>query len=270
MPCYDAAHAMLQYGTVSAVLQGIAEASPGAPMLFDMSLERTCPALLADVRIPRLCPVDLMSLLPRDSAFGCAEDGSHQWPSLFVAPAGSATTLHVDTYHMRFWMALLKGRKRWVTFPPEHVHDLMPADSQAFPSRFKANLLSLNSTAQHRVRYAWDQRWEGVLNAGDILFLPEGWVHQVHNLDLTIAVAGNFVDRFSYQAHLGWLAYHALTMRDPARRNSSIAMLRAYNDPGFAENKTKGFQSTPRFKLCDTEKSVDPSPFDVWAWHGKR
>ena len=34
------------------------------------------------------------------------------WPSLFIAPAGLKSELHVDTFASNFWMALLEGKKR--------------------------------------------------------------------------------------------------------------------------------------------------------------
>ena len=34
------------------------------------------------------------------------------WPSLFVAPAGIASELHVDAFASSFWMALFHGEKR--------------------------------------------------------------------------------------------------------------------------------------------------------------
>ena len=34
------------------------------------------------------------------------------WPSLFVAPAGLTSELHVDSFGSNFWMALLEGKKR--------------------------------------------------------------------------------------------------------------------------------------------------------------
>ena len=35
------------------------------------------------------------------------------WPSLFIAPAGIRSDLHVDAFGSNFWMALFQGRKRY-------------------------------------------------------------------------------------------------------------------------------------------------------------
>lgn len=34
------------------------------------------------------------------------------WPSLFIAPAGLISELHVDAFGSNFWMALFEGKKR--------------------------------------------------------------------------------------------------------------------------------------------------------------
>lgn len=35
------------------------------------------------------------------------------WPSLFIAPSGCRSELHVDAFGSNFWMALFEGRKRF-------------------------------------------------------------------------------------------------------------------------------------------------------------
>ena len=34
------------------------------------------------------------------------------WPSLFIAPPGVHSGLHIDAFASNFWMALFKGKKR--------------------------------------------------------------------------------------------------------------------------------------------------------------
>lgn len=44
------------------------------------------------------------------------EEGSlykDSWPSLFVAPGGITSELHVDAFGSNFWMALFQGKKRY-------------------------------------------------------------------------------------------------------------------------------------------------------------
>ncbi|XP_022252932.1 uncharacterized protein LOC106468862 isoform X2 [Limulus polyphemus] len=48
------------------------------------------------------------------------------WPSLFVAPAGITSELHVDAFGSNFWMALFVGQKRWTFFQEEDTAKLYP------------------------------------------------------------------------------------------------------------------------------------------------
>ena len=41
--------------------------------------------------------------------------------------------------------------------------------------------------------------WEFVLDAGEMLIIPGGWPHAVENLELTVAIAGNFVDERKFE-----------------------------------------------------------------------
>ena len=43
------------------------------------------------------------------------------WPSLFIAPGGLKSELHIDTFGSNFWMALFEGRKRY-EFQPIHEY----------------------------------------------------------------------------------------------------------------------------------------------------
>jgi len=245
------------------LLHAIARPSSNAStalMLFDMSIQRACPTLVRDIRIPRYMPIDFMSLLPTAQKSSCAQDGTHQWPALFVAPNGTSTPLHVDTSQMRFWMAVLKGSKRWSLWPPHTLDTLHPTDDPIFPTRFAPG----RSGPAH-AEHAFEARWEGVVGAGDVIVVPQGWAHQVTNIGLTIALAFNFVDRFGFQEHVGGVAMDAVTTRDAAQRNASIALLQAYRSHRFATRSAPDFRPTP----C---RGLDGHPRDFYfeefrRWH---
>ena len=36
--------------------------------------------------------------------------------------------------------------------------------------------------------------WEGSVGAGELIFIPESWAHEVRNEDATVAISYNFVN----------------------------------------------------------------------------
>ncbi len=40
--------------------------------------------------------------------------------------------------------------------------------------------------------------YEGILNPGEVIFIPETWPHAVYNLDDIVAASGNFVDHHKH------------------------------------------------------------------------
>ena len=76
--------------------------------LFDWSLPLNCPELMQELAIPEYVADDFLQRTPAGSLY------QDSWPSLFIAPAGLTSELHVDAFGSNFWMALFEGRKRWV------------------------------------------------------------------------------------------------------------------------------------------------------------
>ena len=115
---------------------------------------------------------------------------------LFIGPKGSYSRLHLDPVGSAAWNACLEGRKRFVFFEPEHLHDLHVDLSN--PHRLRhiyPEYLSDASILRHPYH-------ELVLDAGDVVYAPPGWPHFVENLETSVSVTENFVrchpDQFAY------------------------------------------------------------------------
>ena len=162
-----------------------AEAEP--PYLFDLSLPQHCAdALLrGGFRVPRYFANDLLQRLEPGSLYRDA------WPSLFVGPAGSRCSVHVDTFGSHFWMLLFEGEKRWTIFPPDAAPLLRPSYAHGHDPIFGADVHGAAADDDELLRRA--PRWEGVLKAGECLFVPAGCPHAVANLTKTAAISSNFV-----------------------------------------------------------------------------
>jgi histone arginine demethylase JMJD6 len=170
---------------------------------------------MEDFVVPRYFAADLLQTAPHGSLLREA------WPSLFIGPAGSRCSLHVDAYGTDFWMLQLHGRKAWTLFPREAVPCLLPSYAHGHDAIFGEDVLAsedsdaagggkaTTSVAQRRASIsgedrgssaatplsAWRcmKRWSCVLEPGDIIYVPAGCPHAVSNLTATAAISSNFV-----------------------------------------------------------------------------
>lgn len=113
--------------------------------------------------------------------------------SLWLGPAGTVTPLHHDT--LMLFHTQIVGRKRWRFISPlewprvyNSVGVFSPVDvERPDPVRFPA--------------FAQTKMLEVVVEAGETMFLPLGWWHQVGSLDVSVSMSfTNLVvpNQFSY------------------------------------------------------------------------
>ncbi|XP_069698380.1 2-oxoglutarate and iron-dependent oxygenase JMJD4 isoform X2 [Periplaneta americana] len=110
---------------------------------------------------------------------------------VYMGPKGSWTPLHADVFTSYSWSVNVCGRKRWLLFPPgeeeclrnRHGHLVYDAgapeleDEKLYP-RYKELRVSI----------------EVIQEAGEAIFVPSGWHHQVWNLEDTISINHNWVN----------------------------------------------------------------------------
>ena len=167
--------------------------SPGS-YLYDCSIPLKLPSLGECVRIPRYFAHDFAQQTMRLHAF------SRSWPSLFVAAKDTRSSLHVDQWQGHFFMAQVRGTKRWTVFHRDDTAYLQPSWRRgtldpALPplsSLFSDDETSHDSNSAAFAKHA--RRWDVDLGPGEVLFVPGGAPHAVHNIDATVAFAGNFID----------------------------------------------------------------------------
>ena len=75
--------------------------------LFDWSLPLYAPELVNELTIPKYFANDfLQRVAGSDNLY------HDSWPSLFIAPKGVFSDMHIDSFGSNFWMALFQGKKR--------------------------------------------------------------------------------------------------------------------------------------------------------------
>lgn len=110
---------------------------------------------------------------------------------VYMGPKGSWTPFHADVFRSYSWSANICGRKKWLLFAPgreEHLRDNsgnLVYDAQS-PILQNEDLYPRYSQCCQPI--------EVVQEAGEVIFIPSGWHHQVYNLEDTISINHNWLN----------------------------------------------------------------------------
>jgi len=109
---------------------------------------------------------------------------SGQTFQVFIGGKSSKTHLHAAAEHNLFTQVY--GRKHWILYPPSYDCVLRPPVNRTpyFHSAYDPD----RPAQAEFPALSYLDRFEGVLEPGDILFNPPSWWHHVHNLTGSIGV----------------------------------------------------------------------------------
>jgi len=103
---------------------------------------------------------------------------------MYIGPAKSWFRMHQDNLMTSAWNALISGQKRWLFYPPDQGRHLYFGEVDAFnPDSEKYPLFAQTC-----------EPLECVQKAGEVVFTPSGWWHQVLNEQPGISITENFVN----------------------------------------------------------------------------
>jgi solute carrier family 25 thiamine pyrophosphate transporter 19 len=201
--------------------EGFGERDGDGTYLYDCAVPLKLPSLTFSLRVPRYFAHDFLQRTRYPHAFTAS------WPSLFVAAPHTRSSLHVDQWRGNFWMAMIRGTKRWTLFHADDVpfcapdysrgtldpefprlHEMEEARTSMADAGDAENTTVADAAEPSRRRASasakpfsgafpflpFARRWDADLGPGEILFVPGGFPHAVHNLDVTVSFAGNYVD----------------------------------------------------------------------------
>jgi hypothetical protein len=118
--------------------------------------------------------------------------------SLFVSGAGAATRLHLDPWGSDSILFQLHGEKSWLMFSPDQREFLRRGDGSY------VNLRSPDLEAFPLFRRA-SPTYEFRLRAGEAVYVPRGWLHEVETLVSSISLTWNFVHIVAVEDFLRYL-----------------------------------------------------------------
>jgi hypothetical protein len=140
---------------------------------------------------------DLFSLLPSEMR------PDHRW--LIIGSHRSGSIFHIDPNQTHAWNACLKGRKKWIFYPPTTTPPgifvtpdggdvTVPLSTGEWLLSFWKYHLQNRSPTQDSPSPSSPHPLEVIVNPGELIFVPHGWWHMVINLDEeSMALTQNYV-----------------------------------------------------------------------------
>ncbi|XP_024025319.1 jmjC domain-containing protein 4 isoform X1 [Morus notabilis] len=115
---------------------------------------------------------------------------------VYIGEKGSWTPLHADVFRSYSWSANVCGKKHWFF--------LSPSQSRlVFDRNMKSSVYNIfDDVSETKFPGFKEALWlECIQEQNEIIFVPSGWYHQVHNLEDTISINHNWFNAYN----LGWV-----------------------------------------------------------------
>lgn len=109
------------------------------------------------------------------------DKGREDYRFVYIGIEGTFTNFHSDVYNSYSWSANVCGKKRWFILPRNEEHKLKDNFGKL---PFKVDEQILN---EKNVKF-----FDIVQNSNEIIFVPSGWYHQVHNLTDVFSINHNW------------------------------------------------------------------------------
>ncbi|XP_050077884.1 2-oxoglutarate and iron-dependent oxygenase JMJD4 homolog [Anopheles maculipalpis] len=109
------------------------------------------------------------------------ENGSDDYRFVYIGPKDTWTAFHADVFGSYSWSVNIFGRKLWYMLPPGEERKLFN------------NLRNLPfSVTEQTLQDAGVKFFSIVQEAGEAIFVPSGWYHQVQNVEDAFSVNHNW------------------------------------------------------------------------------
>ncbi|MBN3324130.1 JMJD4 protein, partial [Atractosteus spatula] len=110
---------------------------------------------------------------------------------VYMGPEGSWTPFHVDVFCSYSWSANVCGRKKWLLYPPGQEEYLRDCHGKL---AYDITAPILQDKKQYPHYEEGCKPLEIIQEAGEVIFVPSGWHHQVYNLEDTISINHNWLN----------------------------------------------------------------------------
>ncbi|XP_070570490.1 2-oxoglutarate and iron-dependent oxygenase JMJD4-like [Ptychodera flava] len=118
-------------------------------------------------------------------------DQSDDYRFVYMGPKGSWTPFHADVFRSYSWSANVCGRKKWILFPPGQEEHLKDCHGNM---AYDVTSPKMHDGKKYPNYHKVSGSIEVIQEAGEAIFVPSGWFHQVFNLEDTISINHNWVN----------------------------------------------------------------------------
>ena len=123
-----------------------------------------------------------------------ASDIQDDYRFVYIGPQGSWTPLHCDVFGSYSWSANICGEKMWLFLPPGDEVCFEDINGKLAP-----DITHINNNDLYPRSHESKQPIRVVQSAGEIIFVPSGWHHQVLNMKDTISINHNWFNGFNLE-----------------------------------------------------------------------
>ncbi|XP_021311059.1 jmjC domain-containing protein 4 isoform X2 [Sorghum bicolor] len=111
---------------------------------------------------------------------------------VYMGGKGTWTPLHADVFRSYSWSANVCGRKQWLFLPPSQSHCI-------FDRNMRSSVYNLHDDVSEKQfpEFSKTEWLECIQEQNEIIFVPSGWYHQVHNLEDTISINHNWFNAYN-------------------------------------------------------------------------
>ncbi|XP_030791374.1 2-oxoglutarate and iron-dependent oxygenase JMJD4 isoform X4 [Rhinopithecus roxellana] len=178
---------------------------------------------------------------------------------VYAGPAGSWSPFHADIFRSFSWSVNVCGRKKWLLFPPGQEEALRDRHGNL---PYDVTSPALCDTHLHPRSQLAGPPLEITQEAGEMVFVPSGWHHQVHNLVIMRSCSGiNFEDFYHFLKVIA--EKRLLVLREAAAEDSAgLGFEQAAFDAGRITEVLASLVAHPNFQRVDTS-AFSPQPKEL-------
>ncbi|GLT83812.1 hypothetical protein SLE2022_020820 [Rubroshorea leprosula] len=115
---------------------------------------------------------------------------------VYMGAKGSWTPLHADVFRSYSWSANVCGRKMWLFLPPSQCHLVFDRNMRSCVYNIFEDVSETKFPGFNKAIWL-----ECTQEENEMIFVPSGWYHQVHNLEDTISINHNWFNAYN----LSWV-----------------------------------------------------------------